>query len=110
MAEAIDLPAAYNQIFNVGADEPYSLNELAQQVAQAMNVTANIVHVPARREVLHAYSSHEKIWRIFGEQRPTMLAEGLSAMAAWVKRYGSRTSKKYEGIEIMKNFPLAWLQ
>ena len=29
MAEAIDTKAAYNQIFNIGADQPYTVNELA---------------------------------------------------------------------------------
>ena len=43
MAEAIDVPAARNQVFNVGADQPYSLNDLARGVAAAMGVTPRIV-------------------------------------------------------------------
>ena len=30
IADAIDTPAAYNQIFNVGADQPYTVNELGR--------------------------------------------------------------------------------
>jgi UDP-glucose 4-epimerase len=109
MASAIETPAAYNQIFNIGADQPFSVNELATQVARAMGVEPNIVHLPPRNEVLNAYSSHEKVRRVFGEQKLTSLEEGLARMAAWVKQHGARQSKKFEHIEVMKNFPVAWL-
>lgn len=109
MADSIDTPAAYNQIFNIGADQPYSINQLAQAVAQAMGVAPNIQHVPARNEVVHAYSSHEKVLRIFEERALTTLEEGLAHMAAWVHQHGARQSQEFEGIEVMKNFPKAWL-
>lgn len=109
MAEAIDVPAAYNQIFNIGADQPYSVNELAEAIARAMGVEPNIAHVPARNEVMNAYSSHEKVQRIFGERPLFSLEEGLSRMAVWVKQHGARASKKFENVEVTKNFPKAWL-
>ncbi|MCL4262321.1 MAG: NAD-dependent epimerase/dehydratase family protein [Anaerolineae bacterium] len=109
MADSIQTPAAYNQIFNIGADQPYSINTLAEEVARAMGVAPNIQHVPARNEVVHAYSSHEKVQRIFEERALTTLAEGLARMAAWVKQHGARQSQEFEGIEVMKNFPKAWL-
>ncbi|MCS6846135.1 MAG: NAD-dependent epimerase/dehydratase family protein [Anaerolineae bacterium] len=109
MAEAIDCPEAYNQVFNIGADQPYTINELAKCVAQAMGVEPNICYLPARNEVMHAYSSHEKIERVFGSRPKTSLQEGLAKMAEWVKRHGARQSKKFESIEIEKNFPKAWL-
>jgi UDP-glucose 4-epimerase len=65
--------------------------------------------MPPRNEVLNAYSSHEKVLRVFGEQKLTSLEEGLSRMAAWVKQHGARQSKKFGDIEVMKNFPVAWL-
>lgn len=109
MADAVREPAAYNQIFNVGADRPYSVNELALAVAQAMDVTPNIAHLPARHEVQLAYSSHDKVRRVFGERELTTLEQGLGCMARWVRMHGARTSRKFEGIEVTKNFPLAWL-
>src|SRR6266545_6971643 len=69
IAESIDTPAAYNQVFNIGADQPYTVNELAEAVAHAMGVAPDIAHMPARNEVLNAYSSHEKILRVFGERK-----------------------------------------
>jgi UDP-glucose 4-epimerase len=109
MAEAIEISAAYNQIFNVGADHPYTINELAHAIAAAMGVEPNIAYLPARNEVLNAYSSHAKVHQVFGERSQHTLEEGLSRMAAWVKQHGARSSTKFDGIEVMKNFPKAWL-
>jgi UDP-glucose 4-epimerase len=109
MADTIDKPAAYNQVFNVGADQPYSVNDLAETIARAMHVEPNIVHVPARNEVQYAYSSHEKVQRVFGQRKLHELDEGLNCMAEWVRKYGARTSSKFKDIEITKNFPKAWL-
>lgn len=109
IAESIDMPAAYNQIFNIGADQHYSVNQLANSVANAMGVEPNVVHLPARNEVVNAYSSHEKFRKVFGERELISLDDGLAKMADWVKQHGARSSSKFENIEISKNFPKAWL-
>lgn len=110
MAEAIEVPAAYNEVFNIGADQPYTINELAKAIATAMGVEAQVVHLPARNEVAHAYSSHEKVRRIFGERPLHSLEDGLARMAQWVRGHGARKSKDFEDIEVTKNFPKAWLR
>jgi UDP-glucose 4-epimerase len=110
IAESIDVSEAYNQIFNIGADQHYSVNQLANSVATAMEVEPNVVHLPARNEVVHAYSSHDKTRRVFGDRPLVNLDEGLSRMANWVRQHGARTSKKFENIEITKNFPRAWIE
>lgn len=109
IAESIDVPGAYNQIFNIGADQHYSVNHLAEAVATAMGVEPNVVHLPARNEVVNAYSSHEKIRRVFGDRKLVSLEAGLSRMADWVKKHGARSSSKFDNIEVTKNFPKAWL-
>jgi UDP-glucose 4-epimerase len=109
IAESICVPQAYNQIFNIGADQPYTVNQLAQAVARAMGEEPNIMHISARNEVMHAYSSHDKVRCVFGERKLYSLEDGLCRMARWVKRHGSRTSQKFKDIEITKNFPQAWL-
>ena len=108
MVEAPATPAALNQVFNVGADQPYTVNELAQAVAQAMGVAPDIVHLPARSEVVNAYSSHAKVERVFGRRTPRRLDEGLTRMAAWVRQHGARQSQTFDAIEVHKNFPQAW--
>jgi UDP-glucose 4-epimerase len=110
IAEAVETPGAYNQVFNIGADQPYSVNELAECVAEAMGVKPDLVHLPARNEVADAYSSHEKIRQVFGNRPLHRLDEGLDRMAAWVKSHGARHSRDFEGIEVTKNFPQAWLE
>lgn len=85
------------------------MNELASHIALAMGVEPNIIHVPARNEVMHAYSAHDKIDHVFGERQKTSLDEGLKRMADWVKQHGARQSKKFDNIEIERNFPKAWL-
>jgi UDP-glucose 4-epimerase len=109
MVQAIENPEAYNQVFNIGADQPYSVNELAEMTARSMGVKAEIVHLPQRNEVANAYSSHEKVERVFGSRSKTSLEQGLTQMAAWVKQHGARTSQKFKNIEVNKNFPAAWL-
>jgi UDP-glucose 4-epimerase len=108
MAAAIDHPAAWNQVFNVGADEPFTLNELARRVAAAMGVEPRITHLPARQEVHHAHSSHDKIGRVFGRRGSTPLDDGLRTMAKWVRAQGARSSAPFEPIEIRRNLPTAW--
>jgi UDP-glucose 4-epimerase len=110
IAESVEVPSAYNQIFNIGADQPYTVNELASSVARAMGVEPNIIHLPARNEVLNAYSSHLKVQSVFGQKELHTLEDGLCKMANWVKQHGSRTSQKFKGIEVTKNFPKAWLE
>jgi len=109
MAEAIENPMAYNQIFNIGADQPYSVNQLTLAIAKAMGKETVINHLPARNEVQDAYSSHAKVEKVFGSREKHTLEQGLEKMAAWVKKHGARKSTKFENIEIEKNFPKAWL-
>ena len=109
MAQAIEIPAAYNQVFNIGADQAYSVNELAGEIAHAMGGTPDVVHFPPRNEVQDAYSSHAKIQRVFGIHDTTSLPVGLNRMAEWVRQHGARQSQKFKNIEVEKNFPVAWL-
>jgi UDP-glucose 4-epimerase len=109
IAEAPHVPAAQNEIFNVGADHPYTVNELARETARAMGVPDHpIVHLPARNEVQFAYGDHAKAQRIFGRAGSTSLAEGLSTMARWARQVGARTSGPFDNIEIPTGLPASW--
>jgi len=109
MAEAIEKPDAWNQVFNVGADQPRSVADLARAVAAAMGAEPRISYLEARHEVQHAHSSHEKGQRVFGECAQTPLEEGLRRMAAWVREHGARSTPAFEGIEVTKNLPTSWI-
>ena len=108
IAEAIDVPEAYNQVFNIGTDQPNTVSELALTIARTMGAEPHVVHLPPRNEVLFAYSSHEKVHQVFSPRESVSLEEGLSRMAEWVKQHGVRTSQVFDNIEVKKNFPAAW--
>jgi UDP-glucose 4-epimerase len=108
MAEAIDQDNAWDGVFNVGANQPYTLNELAAAVAAAMGVEPQVVHLPARQEAHDARSTHERIEQVFGARASTPLDEGLRRMAAWVRTHGARTGAPFSGIEVTKNLPPVW--
>jgi len=108
MAACVDFPAARNQIFNVGADNPHTVNELAEVVAQAIGKSCNVHYLDARNEVKIAFSDHSKAERVFGNRTKTPLTEGVRAMATWVHENGARESCIFEGIEISRNMPPSW--
>ena len=108
IARSIKKPACYGQTFNVGADKPYTVNHLAKTVIQAMCAKSKIVHVEARNEVKHAYSSHAKIRKFFGPQKFVSLEEGVARMARWAQEVGVRKSKDFKAIEIRQNLPSVW--
>jgi UDP-glucose 4-epimerase len=109
IAASIERPKSYNQVFNVGADQPYSVNELVDVVTRAMGGKSQVKHLEARNEVVHAYSAHEKARKYFGDLiKDVPLEEGVAKMAAWAKKAGARQGKPFEGIEIRKNMPPSW--
>jgi UDP-glucose 4-epimerase len=108
IAESVEIPNARNEVFNVGADVPFTVNRLARLVADAMHHECRIQHLDARHEVKIAFSDHSKATRVFGERNNMPLEDGIRAMAAWVMRYGARTSGVFEGLEIEKNLPPSW--
>lgn len=110
IARSIERTSAYNQIFNVGADKPYSVTSLAETVAKVMEHSPSIQYLEARKEVVHAFSSHDKVKAIFGDIiNNVSLEEGVLRMAKWAKQIGSRQSGKFKGIEIERNLPPSWL-
>ena len=108
IAAAIEHEAAWNQVFNIGADQSFTLNQLAAAVATAMDVELRVTHLPARSEARHAQSSHERITAMFGQPPTTSLEEGLGRMAAWARSHGARAGKAFAGIEVDRNLPPTW--
>jgi len=108
IARAVDVPAARNQVFNIGADVPYTVNDLAAIVAEAMAATCKVVHLDSRNEVKAAFSDHSKAEEVFGKRPQTTLQGGIRAMADWVNAHGARESSIFEEIEVMKNMPASW--
>ncbi len=108
IARSVDIPAAYNNVFNIGADQPYTVNELATVVCNEFGVSPDITYLAARNEVLHAYSDHSKAHEVFGSSTGISLQEGIRRMAEWAKRVGARQSKEFDNIEITEKLPEGW--
>jgi len=100
---------AVNETFNIGADRAYTVLELAETVAAALKSPCDVKHLPARNEVVHAFSDHTKVRETFGGGEPIDLQTGIALMAAWVREHGSRPAVEFHGqIELPVNLPPSW--
>jgi UDP-glucose 4-epimerase len=108
IARSIKVPGAYNQVFNVGADQPYTVNYVAKVVADAMEKDLQINYLDPRNEVQHAFSNHDKVRKTFGVSEGISLEEGVLRMAKWAMQIGARQSNIFKEIEIEKNLPPSW--
>jgi UDP-glucose 4-epimerase len=109
IAEAPWIEQAHNQVFNVGADQPYTVNELAYEVAVAMGTPEHAIeHLPARNEVRIAYCDHGKSERVFGKHSQTPLRAGLRRMAEWARTAGIQSSHLFKTVEVDANMPPSW--
>jgi UDP-glucose 4-epimerase len=111
IARSIDVPASANEVFNVGADTPYTVLDLATAVAGALGVAKpEIEFLPSRKEVVHAFSDHEKLHAVFGREPAVPLEEGLRRMAAWALETGVRDPIRFESVEVLRNLPPSWAE
>ena len=108
IARSVGIPEAYNQVFNIGADKPYTVNELVKVVGKCFGVEPKVRHLNARNEVMHAYSDHSKAHRVFNYNSGLTLDQGIARMAAWAKKVGARQSKEFGNIEIREKLPDGW--
>jgi UDP-glucose 4-epimerase len=103
------LPESANETFNIGADTAYSVLELARVVAAALDVPCDVIHLPARNEVVHAFSDHSKVRAVFDPPEPIDLTAGIERMARWVKNHGPMLPVEFGGlIEVERNLPPSW--
>lgn len=108
IAASVATKSCYNEIFNIGADHFYSVNQLVDVVAKAMGETPTKVHLAPRNEVMHAYADHSKVENAFPLKESTSLEAGIQKMANWARAVGSRKSKNFDHIEIRRNLPQGW--
>ena len=108
ISRCVDVEGAKNEVFNIGAETPTSVLDLATTVAESFDVDPKIEHLEARKEVVHAFSSSEKLESAFGSQSYISLKEGISRTAAWAKQHGPRKTAPFTGVEVVKNMPPSW--
>jgi UDP-glucose 4-epimerase len=109
IAHAPLVTKSYQQVFNVGADQPYTVLELASEVAKSFGIEPCVQHLSARKEVVHAFSSHEKVRSVFTPPSPISLTEGIERMAQWTKAQGPMIPVEFQNdIEVPVNLPPSW--
>lgn len=108
IAESISTPAAYNQVFNVGASQHTTVAELAKLTAQAFGKSPQIEHLPERNEVKVAYADHSKLSKFFKVRPETPLVAGLADMAIWAQTMSLQQPSEFGCIEVPVNLPPSW--
>ncbi len=110
IAACVDRRTTWNETYNIGADQPWTILELARKVAAALGCSLpEIIHADARNEVQIAYASHDKVKQAFGDMmRHVPLDEGLERMAEWVRKCHIRPGGRFRNIEVTRNMPPIW--
>ncbi|MBA3748196.1 MAG: NAD-dependent epimerase/dehydratase family protein [Solirubrobacterales bacterium] len=109
IARAPAVPASINQVYNIGADTPYSILQLAEEIGRALEVQPVLEHLPPRNEVVHAFSDHARVRADFAPPQPLDLQTGIGRMAAWVREQGPRDPIEFAGrIEVDRKLPASW--
>ena len=107
ISQSVDIPNAYNEIFNIGGDKFFSVKKLAEAVMKAMKTEGTIKYLDARKEVMHAYADHHKVKRVFNiEDENSNLTDGLRKMAEWAKKRGTSDARRsYRQFEVAATNP-----
>lgn len=103
---------ARNQIFNVGGDKPYTVNELATSISNAMGVSEHPINrQPARMEVEVAVSTHDKVKDYFPAAEAATLDVGLKWTVDWYKDQGKLFQPvEFASVEVIERMPPSWVR
>lgn len=108
--KALDVPSA--GIYNVGADRPITINNLAKLIMEMMGVGYYypVEHLPDRhQEVKQAYTDHYRAKRDLGLNDQISLEVGIEKMAAWAIQQGPQEWKTTDKLEIPNKLtPKMW--
>jgi UDP-glucose 4-epimerase len=108
IARSVETPAAWGRTFNIGADEPVPVLELAERVQRALGVRTGVEHLPARHELAEVFADHSRVREVFGFRSSVRLDEGLVRMARWARDVGIRPPRSVAPIEVRRGLPSAW--
>lgn len=112
IAHSIEKEESWNQVYNIGADKDESVLDMAKIICRKFGIDeSNIKFLDARKEVMNAYSSHDKVKSMFKDfiGKEIGIEEGLDRMISWVKKQKHFIlSRKFSNIEIEKNMPPSW--
>jgi UDP-glucose 4-epimerase len=99
-----------NEIFNIGADKYFSLNQVAetvQKIGKKYGYDVPIEHGEPRHEVKHAYCDHTKAKTILQFEDNTNLEELIESVFVWAMKQPNRKVKKMD-YEVTKDIYEYW--
>lgn len=111
IAQAPEISAAKNEVFNIGADQSMSVLELASAIQAVTGSAVPLNHLPPRPEVRHAHADHRKARQAFpvAFQQAISVREGLERTAAYVaKTHIPPPTPCPAPIEIHQRLPPSW--
>lgn len=98
------------QVFNIGSDKEYTLNEVAfllKEISKEYGFNPDIEHLEARREVKYAYCDHSKAKAEIGFNDKTDLKKTMREMFVWAMKREDR-EVKHMPYEIEKGMYQYW--
>jgi UDP-glucose 4-epimerase len=98
------------EIFNIGADKHFSLNEVAetvQKIGRKYGYEVPIEHGEPRHEVKHAYCDHTKAKTMLDFKDETNLEELIESMFVWAIKQPNRKVKHMD-YEVTKDIYDYW--
>jgi UDP-glucose 4-epimerase len=99
-----------NEIFNIGADKYFTLNEVAktvQEIGKKYGYEVPIEHGEPRHEVKHAYCNHDKAKNLLKFKDDTKLEELIDSIFVWAMKQPNRKVKTME-YEVTKDLYDYW--
>ena len=98
------------EIFNIGADKYFSLNQVAetvQSIGKKYGYEVPIEHGEPRHEVKHAYCDHTKAKTLLNFKDETVLEDLIESMFVWAMKQPNRKVKDME-YEVTKDIYEYW--
>jgi len=108
IAASPEAPEAEGKTFNIGSDRPWSVNDLAGLVQQALDREVGLRHLPARSEARQVTCDHARVRAVFGRRETVPLQDGLARMAAWARGVEPRDLRPFARVEIARGLPPSW--
>ena len=99
-----------NEIFNIGADKYFTLNEVAktvQEIGKKYGYEVPIEYGEPRHEVKHAYCNHDKAKNLLKFKDDTKLEELIDSIFVWAMKQPNRKVKTME-YEVTKDIYDYW--
>lgn len=99
-----------NEIFNIGADKYFTINEVAktvQNIGKKYGYNVPIEYGEARHEVKHAYCDHTKAKTMLNFKDETNLEELIETMFVWAMKQPKRKVKEMS-YEVTKDIYDYW--